>query len=137
MQVSVSSITTSPPRVPAKICTKNFPPPWGFCIQAFARGTRICCAAPEWRAFVYKRCLPFLKFASQWQELETPNTLGFICCSEILYVFKENYSILTESAKQFVRHLILGVLWKSVCINNHIEEFFTVLLTTDLRLSSI
>ena len=26
---------------------------------------------------------------------------------------------------------------KSVCINNHIKEIFTLLLTTDLRLSSI
>ena len=38
-----------------------------------------------------------------------------------------------------VRHLILGVEYseKSVSINNHINEMFTVLLTTDLWLSSI
>ena len=28
-----------------------------------------------------------------------------------------------------VSHLTLGVLWKSVCKNNHIREIFTVLLT--------
>ena len=36
-----------------------------------------------------------------------------------------------------VRHMILRVLWKNVCINIHIKEIFTVLVTTDLRLSSI
>ena len=35
-QVSISSITI-PPRTPG-IYTKHLPPPWGFCIQAFARG---------------------------------------------------------------------------------------------------
>ena len=37
-------------------------------------------------AFVYKGFLPFLEFSLQWQELATDNTLGFICCSKILYV---------------------------------------------------
>ena len=39
-----------------------------------------------------------------------------------------------------VKLSILGVLWKiskSVCINNHIIEIFTVQLTTDMWLSSI
>ena len=36
MQVSISSITI--PRAPPEICTKHLPPPWGFCILAFARG---------------------------------------------------------------------------------------------------
>ena len=53
MQVSVSSITT-PPRAPPGICTKNSPSPWGFCIQAFARGGGggFVGEAPEGQAFV-------------------------------------------------------------------------------------
>ena len=29
-----------------------------------------------------------------FQKLATDNTSGFICCSEVVYVLKENYSIL-------------------------------------------
>ena len=60
MQVSISSITI-PPRTPG-ICTKNLSPPWGFCILAFARGWGFVGIAPEGRAFVCKRFLPFVEF---------------------------------------------------------------------------
>ena len=38
MQVSILSITTSPPPTHPGICTKTSPPSWAFCIQAFAQG---------------------------------------------------------------------------------------------------
>ena len=68
----------------------------------------------------------------------TDNTLGFVCCSEILYVFKENYSILdwtkAEKLKWFFWSKVdwecetvwLSGIWyweysgKSFSINNHI-----------------
>ena len=95
-----------------------------------------------------------MEFPLQWQELATDKTLGFICSSEILYVLEENYSILdwTKAKKMKMIFLIkdwecqkiwLSGIWfweysgKSVCINNHIKEIFTVLLTTDLLLSII
>ena len=52
------------------IGTKNLPPPWGFCIIAFARERGFVGAAPEGRAFLYKRCLPFWNFhydARNWR----------------------------------------------------------------------
>ena len=79
------------PRTPPVICTKKFSPPWGFCIQAFAQGQGFVGAAPRGWVFVFKQCLPFFKLSLQWQELAIDNTLGFSCCSEILYVFKGNY----------------------------------------------
>ena len=144
MQVSISSITI--PRAPPGICTKNLLPPYGFCILAFARGggRAYVGVAPEGQAFVHTRFLPFLEFS----ELATDSTLGFICCSEILYVLKQiiqpyiepklknendfSDQILRMRNSLIVRHLILEVhSGKSVCINNHIKEIFIVQLTTD------
>ena len=42
IQVSVSSITIPCAR------TKNLPPPWGFCILAFAQGAGICWDSSQW-----------------------------------------------------------------------------------------
>ena len=100
MQVSISSITI--PRAPPGICSKNLSLPWGFCILAFARGGwGFVGVAPEGRAFVYKQFLPFLEIPLQWQELATDNPLVFICCFEILYVLKENYSLKLKNQNHF------------------------------------
>ena len=90
MQLSVFAITI--PRAPPGICNKNLPPPWGFCILAFARGWRFDGVGPKGRAFVYKRFLPFLEFFIVMARIGDWQHFGFIYCSEILYVFKENYS---------------------------------------------
>ena len=37
-------------------------------------------------------------FHEKWQELVTEKTSGFTCCSEVLYVFKENHYI-SDSTK--------------------------------------
>ena len=95
MHVLVSSVTI-PPRTPGDLHEK-FPPPWGILHPRFCSvGRGFAAIAPEGRAFVYKRFLPFLEFSLQWQELATDSTLGFICCSESLYVFETNYSDQTE-----------------------------------------
>ena len=99
MQASISSITI--PRVPPGIYPKNLPLPWGFCILAFARGWGFVGVAPEGWAFVYKQFLPFLEIPLEWQELATDNTLGFICCFEISYVLKENYSLKLKNQNHF------------------------------------
>ena len=62
MQVSVSSITI-PPRTPGDLHQK-FAPTLGLLHPSFCPGGRgFVGAAPEEWAFVYKRCLPFLKFS--------------------------------------------------------------------------
>ena len=58
MQVSISSITT-PPGFAPKIC----PHPGAFGSKLLPSGRGFVGAAPEGRAFVNKRCLPFLKFS--------------------------------------------------------------------------
>ena len=48
------------------------------------------------------------------------------------------FLIKIENAKQFdCQESDFGSSLGYACINNHINEIFTVLLTTDLRLSSI
>ena len=93
MQVSISSITI-PPRTPG-ICTKNLPPPWGFCILAFApggggncwdssRGAGICLltiSAIFW-IFHYN--------GKNWRL----TTLWGLFVALKFYVLKENYSVL-------------------------------------------
>ena len=93
MQVSISSITI-PPRTPRGFAPNICSHPGAFASYLLPGGQEIVGITPEGRACVYKRFLPFLGFPLQWQELATDNTSGFICCSEILYVLKENYSIL-------------------------------------------
>ena len=93
MQVSISSMTI-PPAHPRGFEPKICPHPGAFAFQLLPGGRGFVGRAPKGRAFVYKPFLPFLEFPLQWKELAPDNTLGFICCSEILYVLKENYSIL-------------------------------------------
>ena len=50
------------PRTPGDLL-QNFPPFWGFCILAFARGGGVVGVAPEGRESVYTRFLPFLEFS--------------------------------------------------------------------------
>ena len=82
MQVSIFAIT-----IPRDFHQK-FAPTLGLLHPSFCpAGGDLLGVAPEGRAFVYKRFLPFLEFSLHWQKLATDSTLGFICCSEILYVF--------------------------------------------------
>ena len=56
---------------------------------------------------------------------------------EMIFLIKDKLKMRNSLT---VRHLISGVLWtisKSVCINNHIKEIFTVQFATDMWLSSI
>ena len=94
MQVSISSITI-PPTHPRRFAPK-FAPTLGLLHPSFCPwGSGICQGSSrEAGISLYKRCLPFLTFSLYWQELTTDNTLGFPCCSEILYVLQKNYSIL-------------------------------------------
>ena len=151
----INFIHNHPPSHPRGFAPKICPHPGAFAFKLFPEGRGFVGAAPEGRAFIYKRCLPFLKFSLLWQELATDNTLRFTCCSESVCVFKENYSIpdwtKAKKLKSFFWWKIdwecetvwLSGIWyweysgKSVCVNNYIKEIFIVLLTTDLWLSSI
>ena len=88
-----------PPRAPPGICTKSLPLPWGFCIQAFARGGEdllgqlprggllsINDVCHVWKFFPGN--FHYIYNGKNWR-------LTTLCCSEILYVcILENYSIL-------------------------------------------
>ena len=99
MQVSISSITI--PCVPPGFAPKICPYPGAFASYLLQGGWVFVGVAPEGWAFVYKQFLPFLEIPLQWQELATDNTLGFICCFEILYVLKENYSLKLKNQNHF------------------------------------
>ena len=62
MQVSISSITI-PPMHPWGFAPKNLPPPGAFASKLLLRGQGFVRTALEGQVFVYKRCLPFLKFS--------------------------------------------------------------------------
>ena len=126
MQVSISSITI-PPRTPGDLHQK-FAPTLGLLHPSFCLGGGgFFGIAPEGRAFVYKRFLPFLEFPLYRQELATDNTLGSICCYEILCFEGKLFNLKIEPKLKnqnnfsdqrlrmrnslIVRHLILGVLW--------------------------
>ena len=58
---------------------------------------------PKGRAFSTKLFLPFLEFSSLWQKSATDNTLGFICCSEIVHVLKTMPAILDATKAKKLR----------------------------------
>ena len=85
MQVSISSITI-PPAHPGGFAPKTCPHPGAFASKLLHGGRGFVGQLGEGRAFVYKRCLPFFEIFIIMEELATDNTLGFTCCSEILYI---------------------------------------------------
>ena len=91
MQGSVTSITI-PPLTTGDLHQK-FAPTLGLLHPSFCRGGgNLLGQLPRGGHLSINDVCHFWNL--QWQELATDNTLGFACCSEILYVFKENYSIL-------------------------------------------
>ena len=77
MQVSISSITIPPLRTPRDLHQKF---PLGLLHPSFSRA--FVGVAPERRAFVHKRFLPFLEFS----ELATDSTLGLFVVLKV-YTF--------------------------------------------------
>ena len=104
-----------PPGTRLGICTKNLSSLWGFCILKFLPGAcRFVGIGPEEQAFwSILQFLPFLEFSFIYsQELGADNTLVFICCFKILYLFKENYS-------NFIKHDVKSCGVKSVIFIKH------------------
>ena len=78
----------SPPRASPGICIKNLPPLGRFYILSFCQGAgrEFVEVVPKGQAFSTKLFLQFLEFSSLWQKSAADNTLGFICCSEVVHV---------------------------------------------------
>ena len=76
-----------PPRIPGDL-HKKFAPTRALLHPIFCQGAgrEFVEVVPKGRAFSTKLFLPFWEFSSLWQKSETDNTLGFICCSEIVHV---------------------------------------------------
>ena len=64
---------------------------------------------PEVWAFVYqyKQFLTLLKFHYNSENWGLTMPLGFICCSETLYIIKENYSNLDRTKAKIIRMIFL------------------------------
>ena len=152
MQVSISSITIPPARSRThRDLHQKFAPTWGFFILVFARGEFVG-VAPERRAFVYERFLPFWNFQYNGKNWRLTTLWGLFVALNFI-CFLTNYSILDWSkAKKWKRFFWLKIengkqfdcqefdfesTLGYACMNNHIKEIFTALLTTDLWLSSI
>ena len=90
INAGINFIHNHPPRAPPAICTKNLPPPWGFCILAFARRAGICWGSSRGAGICQKTIFAIFGIFIVMARIDS--TLGFICCSESLYVFKTNYS---------------------------------------------
>ena len=77
----------SPPRIPGDL-HKKFAPTRTLLHPIFCQGVgrEFVEVVPKGRAFSTKLFLPFLKFSSLWQKSATDNTVGFICCSEVVHV---------------------------------------------------
>ena len=86
--VAINFFHNHSPRSSPGICIKNLPPLGRFCILSFARrrGGNLLRSVPKGQAFSAKLFLPFLEFSSLWQKSATDNTLGFICCSEVVHI---------------------------------------------------
>ena len=86
-----------PPPPPARASALLHPI---FCQGA---GRELVEVVPKGRAFSTKLFLPFLEFSSLWQKSATDNTLGFICCSEIVHVLKTMKAILDSTKAKKLR----------------------------------
>ena len=77
----------SPPRIPGDL-HKKFAPTRTLLHPIFCQGAgrEFVEVVPKGRAFSTNLFLPFLEFSSLWQKSATDNTLGFICCSEVVHV---------------------------------------------------
>ena len=76
-------------------------------LYSFCQGEGICWESSQGAGIFYKRFLLFLKFSSLWQKLATDNTLRFIYCSEIVYDFKDNDSILDSTKAKKIKMIFL------------------------------
>ena len=111
--LAISFINNHPPRAHSGICTKNLPPPWGFCIQAFAwGGGGFVGEAPEGWAFVWNDVCHFWNFHYNGKNWRLTQHFGvylllwnFICSSK-------NYSIpdWTKANKEHVKIIFIPVI---------------------------
>ena len=87
------------------ICIKKFAPTLALLHPIFCQGAgrEFVGVVPKGRAFSTKLFLPFLEFSSLWQKSTTDNTLGFICCSEIVHVLKTMPAILDSTKAKKLR----------------------------------
>ena len=93
-----------PPRIPGDLHQK-FSPTLALFHPSFCQGAgrEFVGVVPKGRAFSTKLFLPFLEFSSLWQKSATDNTLGFICCSEIVHVLKTMPAILDSTKAKKLR----------------------------------
>ena len=91
MQLSIFAMTI-PPRAPPGICTENSPPLWGFCILIFARGAGIFWGMSRGAGICLLTISAIFGIFIIIARIGGRQHLRVICCSEILYVFKNSHS---------------------------------------------